>query len=99
MINRIRSWAAGRILLVVRWWLTGRRAHKIRVVDGLEHHMGVGTFMGGFVSRDPETNAPDGLVMFWMPEWSSGVSDFEQIKLTSMHKHPIRNEVVFYVSS
>lgn len=99
MIRRLRSWAASRVLLVVRWWLTDRRAHKMMTMDGAEHHLGAGTFKGGYVSRDPLTGDVLGLVMFWLPEWSHDVTGFERVELTTMRKHPTLNEVLFYVPS
>ena len=99
MIRWIRSKLAYRAFVIVRWWLTDRKAHKLTSIDGLDHHLGAGTFKGGFVQMDPHTRTPVGLVMFWLPEWSVDISGFEKIELTVMRKHPTLNEVVFYVPS
>lgn len=99
MIRRVRAWAAAKILLIVRWWLTDKKAHKLTTIDGVDHHLGSGVFKGGYVSYDPETKAPVGLVMFWLPDWSVDISGFEKIELSAMRKHPTLNEVTFHVPS
>lgn len=99
MIRAFRSWASHRALLGVRWWLTGKRAHKLTTIGGVDHHLGSGVFRGGYVSYDPETRALVGLVMLWLPDWSVDIDGFEKIALSTVRKHPTLNEVTFYVPS
>jgi hypothetical protein len=53
---------------------------------GIEVYRGGGTFVSGQITYDSRM-IPNGLVLFWRAEWSTGIADLRRVPITAIGRH------------
>lgn len=75
----------GRLLMLCRWYFTGKRIMCVRRIEDVTVQLGMGTIVSGVIRRD-ESHRPMDMDLFWRPDGLYSISDIRRVPITSFRR-------------